>query len=113
VTVPAPMLFSAAILSRGKPLNHCCITLLLINSSIAEGIYYIEYCYITLLSPSSDARQMSRRIGPHMELEWNGIVQASYMQYSTYNKISDIRDLLFDNGEYYKNHGWFIDSYSG
>jgi len=64
VTVPAPMLFSAAILSRGKPLNHCSITRLLITSSIGDGILY---CYITLIALSSDAR--------HVEfgMEWNCI----------------------------------------
>jgi hypothetical protein len=66
VTVPAPMLFTAAILSRDSPLIHCWITFLLMLSSKGAGIHVILY-YNNVINESSNVRQMSRQIGCQME----------------------------------------------
>jgi hypothetical protein len=69
-TVPAPMLFSAAILSRGQPLSHCWITFLLTISSIAAGILYRIMLY-KIIKLSSDVGQMSRQ--NFVMWNWNGM----------------------------------------
>jgi hypothetical protein len=47
----------------------------------------------------TDVGQMVDR----MILEWNGIVQASYIQYSIDDKISDIRQASIRDAVYFRN----------
>ena len=56
---------------------------------VESVIDYIELYYNDVISDSSNEGQMSRQIDVRWNLEWNGIVQGCYIQYSTNDLVPD------------------------